>query len=58
MVIVAMGEEAKRKGERGSCACLHEGVVDGHDEDFASVFEFGVGNIAGNVGVGACWACE
>ena len=32
---------------------LHEGIVDGDDEDFARILELGVGEVAGDVGVGA-----
>jgi hypothetical protein len=37
---------------------LHEGIVHGHDKDLAGIFELGVRNVAGDVRVRACWACE
>jgi hypothetical protein len=35
---------------------IHEGVVDGDNEDLAGVLDLGVLDVAGNVGVGAGWA--
>lgn len=37
---------------------LHEGIVHGHDKDLAGIFELGVRDVAGDVGVRACWACK
>jgi hypothetical protein len=34
---------------------IHEGIVDGDDEDLASVLDLGVLDVAGDVGVGAGW---
>lgn len=35
---------------------LHEGIVDGDDEDFTGVLELCVRDVVWNVGVGAGWA--
>lgn len=42
--------------ERFTPGVGHEGVVDGDDEDLASVLDLGVLDVAGDVGVGAGWA--
>jgi len=36
--------------------CLHEGVIDGDDEDLAGILNLGMGDVAWDMGVGACWA--
>lgn len=41
---------------RWSSRAVHEGVVDGDDEDLAGVLDLGVLDVAGDVGVGAGWA--
>lgn len=37
---------------------LHEGIVDGDDEDFACVLELCVGDVVGDVRVGAGWTYQ
>jgi hypothetical protein len=36
--------------------CLHEGIIDGDDEDLASILKLGVGDVARDMSVGARWA--
>jgi len=36
--------------------CLHEGIIDGDDEDLASILKLGVSDVTGDMSVGACWA--
>jgi hypothetical protein len=41
---------------RGQWAFLHESIVNRDDEDLAGILDLGVGDVAGDVGVGACRA--
>jgi hypothetical protein len=50
----------QRRGSGGGVGgvvrwCLHEGVIDGDHKDFASFLKLGVGDVAWDMGVGACW---
>ena len=36
---------------------VHKSIINGDDEDLACRRKFGVIDIAGNMGVGARWAC-
>jgi hypothetical protein len=38
---------------RGQWAFLHESIVNGDDKDLSGVLNLGVGNVAGDVGIGA-----
>lgn len=34
---------------------LHESIVDGDNKDLPGTLEFVTGDVAGDVGIGACW---
>ena len=49
---------SERRGRDGQEEDVHKWVIDCDDKDLSCVLEFGVGDVARDVGVGTCWACE